>query len=79
MNKPLFMDKFNIQFKDYMESLTIREHREMVQKIAQECFVPRNRVSLWKNGHCRITPIYRKEICRIIGRDIFADTAPLQN
>lgn len=68
------MDIFNLRFREYMESLSIKEHREMMKKIAQECFVQRERVSMWKGGRCKIGPLYRKEICRVIGHDIFSDT-----
>lgn len=65
------MEDYNKKFREFMESLTIKQHREMFSKLARECCVPKSRISMWKCGSSKIGPLYRKEICRVVGRNIF--------
>lgn len=65
------MDEDNVKFRAYMSSLTVGEHKNIVDRITKECLVPRYKVYLWKGGNTRIAPIYKKIISQIAGRNIF--------
>ena len=65
------MKSDNQKFREYMDSLTVADHRAMVDEIVKQCIVPRQKIYMWKNGAVKIAPIYKKIITEIIGKDIF--------
>lgn len=70
------MDKINQdsrRFKQYLESLSVREHREIIKRIAIGCMVKDFTVRNWKAGLQRIAPLYKAKIEEITGQKIFED------
>lgn len=60
-----------VRFRDYLDSLTIREHGQIIDTIVQKCFVSRITVYNWKSGRSKIKQIYKSVIEEIAGTKIF--------
>lgn len=77
MKKPILrsvgqnLDSYN--FRCYLDSLTIKDHSDIVTKITEKCFVSRLTVYLWKSGRTKsIKPVYKNIIEEIAGHKIFS-------
>jgi len=60
-----------MKFKNYLDSLSIRDHGKIITELADKCYVSRMSVYHWKSGRLPIRPIYKHVIEEVIGRKIF--------
>lgn len=70
--EPKVVSKDSQNLRDYLNSLSIKEHEKTVSDISSKCFVTRLTVYQWKSGLVKkIKPIYKVIIEEIAGRKIF--------
>lgn len=48
-----------MKFKNYLDSLSIRDHGKIITELADKCYVSRMSVYHWKSGRLPIRPIYK--------------------
>ncbi len=57
----------------YLSQLQGEQRIELVKKLREELCVTEFVFSNWRRSKTRIKPIYKREIVKIIGQDIFED------
>lgn len=63
----------NEALKAYYKSIPIKERSKLTLSLMQEFQVSAKVVEYWRYSRTPIKPVYRREISRIIGKDIFSD------
>lgn len=61
----------NEAFRTYLRSLSVPERNDFTANVASALEVSFGTINNWQYSKTRIKPIYRREISRIIGVDIF--------
>ena len=64
--------KASQQFSSFMNSLSIKEHSSIVDRISEKCMVSRAVIYTWKSCRAGIKPIFRSHIEEIAGHKIFS-------
>ena len=63
----------NEAFDTHLRSLPIDEYRKMSKEIRKTFVISSTVFANWCSGRTRIPPFYRREINRILGKDIFSE------
>ena len=62
----------NQALDQFLAGMPDEERIPLVKKLQKELEVSANVFSAWRRGRTFIRPIYRREISRIVGKDVFA-------
>lgn len=74
------MTKDSVALSEYYRSLSTGERTRFIERLVEECKVPRYTVYNWKYGFCRIPQLHKDKIAEIIGYNIFdSDLIPENN
>ncbi len=63
----------NEAFNEYYKSLSRKERNELNGNLIVELEISPSTVENWRYSRTQIRPAYRREISRIIGKDIFSE------
>ena len=63
----------NQALDQFLAGMSDEDRIPLVRKLQKELEVSPYIFSAWRRGRTRIRPIYRREISRIVGKDVFAD------